>query len=69
MTTPLELLRTIAVALERGYSPAEILDENSPLRDELRRLIASPQGQGSGKAPRIGPIFEAGGNFEGAPEL
>lgn len=30
-----DIVRTIALALERGYSASEILDENSPIRDRI----------------------------------
>jgi hypothetical protein len=32
---------TLEYALNRGENPALLMDENSPLRDELRRLLAS----------------------------
>jgi hypothetical protein len=39
---PLDLVKTIALALERGYAPSDILDENSPIRDRIR-LITEEQ--------------------------
>lgn len=36
---PLDIVQTIALGLDRGYTPAELLDENSPIRDRIR-LVA-----------------------------
>lgn len=39
-----DIVQTIKLALERGYTPAEILDENSPIRDRITsyRLMSIP---------------------------
>ena len=34
-----DVLSTMLFALEQGISPAELLDENSPLMDEARRVL------------------------------
>jgi hypothetical protein len=34
-----DVLSTMIFALEQGISPAELLDENSPLMDEARRVL------------------------------
>lgn len=39
---PMDIIRTIALGLERGYTPAELLDENSPVRDRIRLALATP---------------------------
>jgi hypothetical protein len=35
-----DIAETIELGLKRGYTPAELLDENSPIRDRLRSAIA-----------------------------
>jgi len=42
---------TLNSALERGDDPAMLMDENSPLRDELRRLISAERAAMKGDAP------------------
>jgi hypothetical protein len=32
----LDIVQTIELGLQRGYTPAELLDENSPIRDRMR---------------------------------
>lgn len=36
----LDIAETIELGLKRGYTPAELLDENSPIRDRIRAVIA-----------------------------
>jgi hypothetical protein len=38
--TPIMILHRIEHALHMGYSPATVLDENSPIRDEIRKALA-----------------------------
>lgn len=38
--TPIMILRCIEHALHMGYSPATVLDEHSPIRDEIRNALA-----------------------------
>lgn len=38
--TPIMILRCIERALHMGYSPATVLDENSPIRDEIRKALS-----------------------------
>lgn len=38
-----ETLQAIEAALRMGFSPAEVLDENSPIRDAIRAHVAGPQ--------------------------
>jgi len=38
--TPIMILRCIEHALHMGYSPATVLDEHSPIRDEIRKALA-----------------------------
>ena len=40
-TDPVEVIKAIELGLLRGYTPAEILDENSPVRDAIRMLASS----------------------------
>lgn len=49
---------TLNTALERGDDPALLMDENSPLRDELRRLLARPSSAADCTAP--GPDHKCG---------
>lgn len=37
----LEIIQTIELGLKRGYTPADLLDENSPVRDRIRAAIAA----------------------------
>jgi len=41
----LDILQTIELGLRRGYSAAELLDENSPVRDRIRAAIAKATGE------------------------
>lgn len=41
----LDIIETIAVALARGYTTADVLDENSPVRDRIRAVIAKVEGE------------------------
>lgn len=36
----LEIVETIELGLKRGYTPSELLDENSPIRDRIRAALA-----------------------------
>jgi hypothetical protein len=36
-----DIVQTIALAMKRGYTPAEILDENSPIADRIRAHVAA----------------------------
>lgn len=38
------ILEAIELGLQRGYTPAELLDENSPIRDRIRAVLALPPG-------------------------
>ena len=40
----LDIVQTIELGLTRGYTPAELLDENSPVRDRIRAAIAAHAG-------------------------
>lgn len=42
-----DIAATIELGLQRGYKPAELLDENSPVRDRIRAAIAKPTGGAS----------------------
>jgi hypothetical protein len=37
----LDLIETIELAMKRGYDPKDVLDENSPIRDRIRAVIAA----------------------------
>jgi hypothetical protein len=49
---------TLNAALERGDDPALLMDENSPLRDELRRLLAPRKVIRSGFTDDMMPIAD-----------
>lgn len=34
----LDIVQTIELGLKRGYTPADLLDENSPIRDRMRAV-------------------------------
>lgn len=34
----LDIIQTIELGLTRGYTPADLLDENSPVRDRMRSV-------------------------------
>lgn len=36
-----DIIETIELGLTRGYTPAELLDENSPIRDRMRAVLSS----------------------------
>lgn len=36
-----DIVRTIALALTRGYAPSEVLDENGPIVDRMRAYLAT----------------------------
>lgn len=42
MSKEREALEAIEHALRMGFSPATVLDENSPIRDGIRAALASP---------------------------
>lgn len=46
---------TVEAALNRGDSPALLFDENSPIRDELRRLLARGMEARSGETEGLDP--------------
>lgn len=41
----LDILQTIELGLKRKYTPAELLDENSPIRERIRASIAKVTGE------------------------
>jgi len=41
----LDVAETIELGIKRGYTPAELLDENSPIRDRIRAAIAKATGE------------------------
>ncbi len=42
LTDERDIIETIELALQRGYAPSDILDENSPIRDRIRAYLHEP---------------------------
>ncbi len=55
LTDERDIIETIELALQRGYAPGDILNENSPIRDRIRACLHEPTRAALTSAPRGDP--------------